>query len=611
MSRSASRVLRPALALLGAWLTLAFLALSPARASAAAQDGLLPVTEAFALQVAPADGGQLRLDWRIADAYYLYRDRIRVDVLEGGQQATLELPAGASKQDEYFGEVEVYRGQASARLRLQPAADAASPVRLRVVVQGCHEVEPLVCYPPHASTFVLDGDGIRPERASAAASSIDAAAAETAADADASTVQADAAAAPVFATRAGVAQLAGILLSALLGGLLLNLMPCVLPVLSLKLLSLVESGAGPAQARRRALAYTAGVLATFAAVGALALAARRAGIGLGWGFQLQQPVVVAVLAYVMLVLGLALSGVFLFATRLGGVGQRLAAREGVSGDFFTGVLAVVVASPCTAPFMGVALAAAFALSGVVALLVFLALGLGLALPFLLVGFVPALASRLPRPGAWMETLKQGLAFPLYATAAWLAWVLSRQHGSDALGWLLAGLLLLALTLWASERLRYARWPVLRPAALALSLLALGPLWQIHRLPPPPAAAGGALQAAADGSVPFTPGQLAQLREGGRTVFVNMTADWCVTCKANERRLFATDGFRQALAGHDAVYLKGDWTRMDPAITRFLEQHGAVGVPLYVVFRPGRADGAVLSTVPTRAQVEAALQGDAI
>ncbi|KAF1686984.1 cytochrome C biogenesis protein [Pseudoxanthomonas broegbernensis] len=591
MTRPAPRAVARALALLAALLPVATLVL-PARAQAGAgQDGLLPVGEAFALQVA-ADGTGLRLDWRIADAYYLYRDRIRVEVLDGGREATLELPEGANKQDEYFGQVEVYRERVSARLRLAPAADATAPVRLRVVAQGCHEVEPLVCYPPHAATFVLDGGGVRPEATRAAPSSA-----------------VSSGGAPTIASRTGAAPLAGILLSALLGGLLLNLMPCVLPVLSLKVLSLAGAGVDAAQARRRALAYTVGVLASFVAVGALALAARKAGVGLGWGFQLQQPVVVAVLAYVMLALGLALSGVVLFATRLGGVGHRLATREGISGDFFTGVLAVVVASPCTAPFMGVALAAAFALSGAVALLVFLALGLGLALPFLLVGFVPALSSRLPRPGAWMETLKQALAFPLYATAAWLAWVLSRQHGSDALGWLLAGLLLLALGLWASERLRYARWPALRPLALALSLFALWPLWQIHRLPPP--APAGTQQLADDGSVPFSPQQLARLRDGGRTVFVNMTADWCVTCKANERRLFATEDFRQALAGHDAVYVKGDWTRMDPSITRFLEQHGAVGVPLYVVFRPGQAEGAVLSTVPTRAQVEAALQGDRI
>jgi thiol:disulfide interchange protein DsbD len=569
-------------------------AIPSARAQAAAQEGLLPVAEAFALEARAEGPDRVRLDWRIADAYYLYRERIRVEVVDGDRVLqAVQLPAGESKQDENFGEVEVYRDRLQAIVAFAPAraGDASTPTRLRVVVQGCHEAEPLVCYPPHATTLALDAGRIGPVAARTGATDVGTTDAP---------VSAESSRGPI-----GPARLAGLLLLALAGGLLLNLMPCVLPVLSLKLLSLAGAGIDPVQSRRRALAYAAGVLASFAALGGLALAARHAGVALGWGFQLQQPVVVALLAYVMLALGLALSGVVLFGARLGGVGQQLASRGGLSGDFFTGVLAVVVASPCTAPFMGAALAAAFALSGVVALLLFLALGLGLALPFLLVGFVPALSLRLPHPGAWMETLKQALAFPLYATAAWLAWLLSRQQGSDALGWLFAGLVVLAFSLWAGERLRHARQPQWRPVLLSLSLLALWPLWQIHRLPAP----AEAVQAASDGSVAFSAQRLADLRSGNRTVFVNMTADWCVTCKANERRLFSTRAFHDALATQNAVYVKGDWTRQDPRITRFLEQHGAVGVPLYVVFRPGQAQGEVLTSMPTRAQVEAALRGD--
>jgi thiol:disulfide interchange protein len=571
--------------------------------AAPGQEGLLPVAEAFALQVRSPGHGQVWLEWRIAPSYYLYRERIQLKVVEGEVPVpALQLPEGIAKEDPYFGPVQIYRDQLQAHLRLDPAQN---PVRLRIVVQGCHEVEPLVCYPPHARTLRVDDTGAHLEPLSGAA--------VAAADSADVAVQAEPAPAPAqAASEPAPAQplaIVGILLSALLGGLLLNLMPCVLPVLSLKLLSLAEAGADVAQARRRALAYTAGVMSSFAAIGTLVLAIRAAGVGLGWGFQLQQPLVVSILAYVMLALGLALSGVVLFATRLGGVGHGLASREGLAGDFFTGVLAVVVASPCTAPFMGVALAAAFTLHAAIALLVFLALGLGLALPFLLVAWVPALSSRLPRPGAWMDTLKQALAFPLYATAAWLAWVLARQHGSDALGWLFVGALVLALGLWASERLRYARWSALRPLALVLALSSLWPLWHIHHLPAP--TADGAQLVSSDGSVPFDPEHLEALRAQERTVFVNMTADWCVTCKANERRLLATADFRELLQERDAVYLKGDWTRMDPRITRFLEQHGAVGVPLYVVFRPGQAQGAVLSTVPTQTQVRAALAGEPI
>jgi len=572
------------------------------RAQDIGQSSLLPVQEAFALDARLQSPSLLRLRWRVADDYYLYRERIQVRALDDAPQPQLRLPPGVAKDDPDFGPVEVYRGDASAEVAL--AGAAAQATRLRVVVQGCHEAEPLVCYPPHATVLRIDGGVVQVEGAADADATV--ATVATAADAGVADATQTGSAAPAVATSGST--MAVLLLSAVLGGLLLNLMPCVLPVLSLKVLSLAGSGGSPRHARQRALAYTGGVLLAFAALGTIVLALRGAGLAVGWGFQLQQPVVVAFLAYVMLALGLSLSGVVLFATRLGGAGHALASRDGLAGDFFTGVLAVVVASPCTAPFMGVALAAAFTLTAPAALGVFLALGLGLALPFLLVGFAPALASRLPRPGAWMETLKQALAFPLYATAAWLAWVLARQHGSDALAWLLGGLLLLALALWASERLRHAGNGLPRLVALALALVAAWPLWRIHQLPEP----GAPLrqQHANDASRPYSPEALQLARAQGRTVFVNMTADWCVTCKANERRVFDRAPFQAALERNDALYLKGDWTRMDPAITGFLREHGAVGVPLYVVFRPGDRAGQVLSTVPTQAQVEAALQGDA-
>ncbi|KEZ99498.1 cytochrome C biogenesis protein, partial [Xanthomonas vasicola pv. vasculorum NCPPB 895] len=217
--------------------------------------------------------------------------------------------------------------------------------------------------------------------------------------------------------------LLGMLVLALIGGLVLNLMPCVLPILSLKVLGLAHSGESRGHARSHAIWYSLGVLVSFAAIGGLVIGLRAAGQAAGWGFQLQQPWFVAALAYLMFAVGLSLSGVFTLGTNLGGIGQSLAARNGPLGDFFTGVLACVVASPCIAPFMGTALAYAFTAPALLAMLVFLALGLGLALPFLLIGFVPSLARRLPTPGAWMETLKQVLAFPMYLTAIWLLWVL--------------------------------------------------------------------------------------------------------------------------------------------------------------------------------------------
>ncbi|HEX5757453.1 MAG TPA: thioredoxin family protein, partial [Arenimonas sp.] len=241
-------------------------------------------------------------------------------------------------------------------------------------------------------------------------------------------------------------------------------------------------------------------------------------------------------------------------------------------------------------------------SPVVAIVTFLALGLGLALPFLLIGFVPALASRLPRPGAWMDGFKQLMAFPMYLTAAWLVSVLAAQRGSDAVLWVLAGAVVLALGLWAWERARYRERSPVKALALVAVLAALWPLWEVEALPAPTQA-----QAAEEGVVPYSAERLAELRKAGRVVFVNMTADWCVTCKANEKTVLGRDSFRAAMEASNAVYMKGDWTNVDPAITAFLEQHGAVGVPLYVVFPKDGGDGEVLPTVLTSGLVQDALQ----
>jgi thiol:disulfide interchange protein DsbD len=377
-------------------------------------------------------------------------------------------------------------------------------------------------------------------------------------------------------------------------------MPCVLPVLSIKAVSVLESGESPARARSHALMYTAGVLASFAIIGVAIVALRSAGHALGWGAQLQQPLVVAALACIMFAVGLSMSGVVQFGASLGNTGAALANRSGPAGDFFTGVLAVVVASPCTAPFMGSALAYAFAAPVAYALAVFLMLGLGLSLPFLLVGFVPSLARRLPRPGAWMETLKQVLAFPMYLTAVWLAWVLAQQRGADAIGLLLVAMVLLAMTLWWFERSRH-RGLASKLLVLVLLVLTAVPLFYLGKVQRPTAAA-----AATPGVVAYTPARLAELRQAGTPVFVDMTADWCVTCKANEHAVLDTEAFRALLAKTGAVYMKGDWTDVNPTIAAFLQQYHSPGVPLYVVFPKGGGEGRQLPTVLTRGLVERAL-----
>ncbi|MEO6103157.1 MAG: thioredoxin family protein, partial [Pseudoxanthomonas sp.] len=332
-----------------------------------------------------------------------------------------------------------------------------------------------------------------------------------------------------------------------------------------------------------------------------AIALRAAGQALGWGFQLQQPLVIGGLVYLMFAVGLSLSGVFALGHRFAGAGHELTGRSGPAGDFFTGVLAVVIASPCTAPFMGAALAFAFTASTPVALLVFACLGLGLALPFLLIGFVPGLAQRLPRPGAWMETLKHFLAFPMYLTVAWLLWVLGKQRGVDAIGLALVGLVLLAMGLWWFQRLRLQVAPVRRTLALLVVLLSLVPLWKVHAIKPQTGQ-----QAAQENVAAYSASALAALRAEGRVVFVDMTADWCVTCKANEKAVLGREDFQTAMRQANAVFMQGDWTNVDPEISQFLEAHKAVGVPLYVVFPSDGGEGEVLPTVLTQDKVADAL-----
>jgi thiol:disulfide interchange protein DsbD len=371
-----------------------------------------------------------------------------------------------------------------------------------------------------------------------------------------------------------------VLAFAFLGGLILNLMPCVFPVLSLKAMSVLRSqDQGAAHRRHHALLYTAGVVASCGLIAAALLGLRAGGEAVGWGFQLQSPVFVGLMAYVMFALGLSLSGVIHFGSSLMGVGQSLTQSQGASGSFFTGVLAVVVASPCTAPFMGTALGYALTQPPLVSLSVFVALGLGLASPFLLIGFVPGAARWLPRPGAWMETFKQLMAFPLYLTAVWLIWVAGRQAGPSAMAVLLIGLVIIAFAVWLLAK--PGRWGRVAAAAAALGALLL----LAQPVLGPQAAVPSGAPAEADYEA-YSDARFDALRAEGRTVFVDFTADWCLSCKVNERVALKSDRVQQAFAEHDVAFLVGDWTRADPAITAVLERYGRSGVPLYLVSRQG-------------------------
>jgi thiol:disulfide interchange protein len=409
-------------------------------------------------------------------------------------------------------------------------------------------------------------------------------------------LQAEPGAVPVLATLP-LAQMLGL---ALLGGLILNLMPCVFPVLAIKVLALSNR-----RAHAHAFSYAAGVLLAFGGLGGVLLAARAAGSAAGWGFQFQSPVFVAAMTWLLFGVGLNLSGVFRVGDALAGTGNELASGQGHTGSFFTGLLAVLVATPCTAPFMGVAIAGALAAPPAVTILVFLAMGVGLAAPFVLLALVPGLARAMPRPGAWMELLRQILAFPMYAAAAWLLWVISQESGPGGVLATAAGLVLLGFAAWAVGAAQalamrgHARHGnrAFQAAALVAALAAVGVLTGIG-LAPDVAAAPQQPGGEAFAPQPFTPARLAALRAEGKPVFVNMTAAWCVTCLVNERVAIATAPVHAAFAARDITYLKGDWTRQDPAITDFLRDHGRDGVPLYVYFPPGGAAPVVLPQILT-------------
>ncbi|WP_164513340.1 protein-disulfide reductase DsbD family protein [Thiosocius teredinicola] len=382
---------------------------------------------------------------------------------------------------------------------------------------------------------------------------------------------------------------------AVLGGLILNLMPCVLPVLSIKVLGLIGHANG--DARRHGAAFVVGVLVTFAALAGLLLLLRAGGTALGWGFQLQEPAVVLGLMYLMLALALNLSGVFSIGNRVMGAGQQLADRQGIAGSVATGVLAVVVATPCTAPFMGTALGFAMTRPVGEAMAVFLALGAGFALPMLLLSTWPSLLKRVPKPGPWMETLRRLLAFPMFGAALWLLWVLSQQVDASAFAMALSGALLLAFALWWIGLARERHGQRALAMATLVGAIIIGGL-AAREAPPDPSN----LTADAWSSV-----RVAELQREGKAVFVNFTAAWCITCKVNEQVALSSPRIESALRKADVVYLKGDWTKRDAAIGAELQRYGRSGVPLYVLHPADGTNPIVLPQLLTENLVLEALE----
>ncbi|SFJ22131.1 Thiol:disulfide interchange protein [Sphingomonas sp. NFR04] len=382
----------------------------------------------------------------------------------------------------------------------------------------------------------------------------------------------------------------GAFFAAVLGGLILNVMPCVFPILSLKALSLAKANNDQGSPRAEALAYTAGVVAVCLALGGLLLGLRAAGATVGWAFQLQDPRVILVLLLLVAAIAFNLAGLFEITTP---AFVNRAASKGHGGAFATGALAAFIATPCTGPFMASALGAALVLPWFAGLAIFGGLGLGIALPFLLLGFVPAFRRKLPKPGAWMATMRHILSIPMFLTALALAWVLGKQAGVDGMTIGLAAMLLATLGLWwAGARQAKGRSRAWLPA-VPLVLLALASVALVH-----PAAAGGA-PAAMAGAEPFSEARLAELRAQGRPVFAYFTADWCLTCKVNEKAVIETAAVEQALADGKVAVLVGDWTNGDATLGRFIEAHNRAGVPLYLWYKPGQDAPEVLPQVLTQ------------
>jgi thiol:disulfide interchange protein DsbD len=385
------------------------------------------------------------------------------------------------------------------------------------------------------------------------------------------------------------------LIFALIGGMILNLMPCVFPVLAMKAMALARlGGAARGAVRLEAAAYTVGAVGSFAALAGLLLLLRGAGMALGWGFQFTSPVFVLAIAWLMLAVGLNLSGVFALGGPIG-AGGHIAARGGFLGSFATGALAVLVASPCTAPFMAAAIGAALVMPAPATLAVFAALGLGLAAPTLILALAPGLTRLLPRPGPWMERLRRIMAWPMYGAALWLVWVLWAQSGWPGVGLALAGGLGLGLGAWVLGRAQRAgrRGAQLGAALAALALLLALP-FGLTAAPPTPAATEAAES--------WNPARVEALRAEGKGVFLNVTAAWCITCQVNERIALRRDAVQAAMAARGIVYLKADWTRGDPAITALLRAHGREGVPLYLFWPPGGGEAVILPEVLTEATV---------
>lgn len=541
------------------------------------QHTFLKVEQAYQVEVSQSESA-LFFDWVIQPGYYLYQHQFKAEARnsEGREALTLQFETGKSKYDEIFErEVEVYYGATRVSASLPTLTP---PYELALTSQGCADAG--LCYAPRQQYFSVDTGGNVSELT---ASQFGAATIPSTSDA------------PTSAANQEQPLLIWVVLGAILGGLILNLMPCVFPVLSLKALSFASSHLNPHKQHLHGWLYTAGVVGSFLVAALFIIIAKSTGQELGWGFQLQSPTFVALMAYLFFVMGLSLSGMFHIGTQWMGAGQSLTTGNGYKSSFFTGVLAALVASPCTAPFMATALGFALTQPAWISLLIFTALGFGMALPFLLLSYSPALARYLPAPGAWMDRLKQILAFPLYITAIWLLWVLSNQTSSTGAALVLLGAVSITFAIWNFQQDASSRVGKVLTKGLGVASLVFAAMLAWN--------SGDYAQRKSSMWEAYSPQRLQELRSEGVPVFVDLTADWCITCKFNERVALNREKVARFVALNDIVMLQGDWTNSDPDITALLAQFERSGVPLYLMY-PAKADAppAILPQILSEALV---------
>ena len=536
-------------------------------------NSFLSAEDAFQLNASATDA-ELLLEWTIAPGYYLYKEKFK---FMGGDTSTQlgapSFPSGTNQWDDYFARnLEVF--YTSAQIRI-PLINAVRYITVDIESQGCADAG--LCYPPQQQRLKIDlQSGITSVQAIPATSR------------------------PLAVTAANPndqLSLSLTLIFAVIGGILLNLMPCVFPVLTIKAMSFVTTSGTSTTHRLHGISYAAGVILSFVAIALLMLILRAGGDAIGWGFQLQSPLFVSALIYLFFFMGLSLLGLFELGTGVMALGHETTQGSNYRASFMTGILATTVASPCTAPFMGPALG--FTLTQPVAwsLLVFACLGLGMALPLILLTWIPAWRNKLPRPGAWMNHFKQAMAFPLFMTAVWLLWVVGKQTNMNVVASVVLGLVFLSLAIWLWKiQVNSARYLAKVPAIIVLGI-ALGlPLTMLTTKTEP-------RQWEA-----YSEAKLGALLNDNHAVFISVGADWCVTCLVNERVALSSESFYSALKEQKITYLKADWTRRDAEITAFLNRFQRTGVPLYVFYSRDNQEPQILDQILSSQKIQTTFYG---